>query len=177
MNNKQLDPQLLKELSENKNTLDLPRSNKIAVSRGTDILTAIQNQYQLPSQHTALTVIAIFAQQGASSPSCDGNLSFLYVGKTFKLSEIRKIFADNGAKQGIRKFARTYGSEIYQICKALDIPGNMYQKIQRLFPETEISSEYKYWMSDFQAFNEFAPKSARNLIISAFPKERKKKKK
>lgn len=47
----------------------------------------------------------------------------------------------------------------------------MYQKILRLNPSVELLDKNKYWLSDFQAFNEQAPPEVRKLIVDAFTKK------
>ena len=53
----------------------------------------------------------------------------------------------------------------------------MYPKVLKLSPNLALKEDEKYWISDFQAFNENAPKHVRDLIINAFPKQKKKNKK
>lgn len=163
----------LKELEEHKHTLNIPRSNKISGINANAIMRGIKNHYKLEKLEDSLVVIGVFAQRGGASPACDGNMIFEYRGKTYKLSEVRQIFAQNNQKNGIRKFARTYGTKTYQICKRLNVEGNMYQKILRLNPDNKEIEHYKYWLSDFQASNEDAPIEARKLIMAAFPKKKK----
>lgn len=105
-----MDQKYLDQLKKSKSTLELPRNNMISKAKEEQIMDFIMKKYELKNHDEALTIIAIFAQQGASSPSCDGNLSFTFKSKEYKLADIRKCFAENGAKQGVRKFARTYGT-------------------------------------------------------------------
>lgn len=167
-------------LSENlenklkKNKINLKLSNTYSISRpiAESIINEIQDKYGFSSKDESMVIIAIFAQLGATSPKCSGNMTFEYEGQEFKLADIRKIFAKNGAKNQFRKFARTYGSTLYSINKLLDIPGNMFQKIKKLYPNESIKPDHKYWMSDYQAYNEDAPSEVRNLLIQSFPKNK-----
>jgi hypothetical protein len=171
---KRISDSLIEKLIKNKETLTLANSNTISRSITEKILLDIQQKYNLENVEDALVIIAIFAQKGATSSKCSGNMTYTYDAIEYKLADIRKIFAKNNSKNGIRKFARTYGEKFYDICKILDIPGNMYQKVRRLHPNSNISEQDKYWVSDFQAYNDNAPMEIRNLIIKSFPKNIKK---
>jgi hypothetical protein len=171
--NKTLTKSLIEKLIKNKDTLVLPNNDTISRSIAEKILIDIQEKYDLDSAEDSLVVIAIFAQKGATSSKCSGNMTYTHDSIDYKLGNIRTIFAKHKSKNGIRKFAKTYGSKIYEICKILDIPGNMYHKVVRFNPNSNISKQDKYWVSDFQAYNDDAPIEIRNLIIKTFPKNQK----
>lgn len=161
---------LTNKLEKNKNKLKLSNTYNISRSIAENILIEIQEKYGFSSKEESMVIIAIFSQLGATSPKCSGNMTFNYENQEFKLSDIRRIFQKHGAKNQMRKFARTYGTTIFQICKILDIPGNMFQKVKKLQPNIVINKDHKYWLSDYQAYNEDAPSEARDLIIMSFPK-------
>ena len=163
----------INRLRENKHTLDLPNSRFMSLNKCNLILETVSQEFEL-TEFDSMTLLAIFAQIGGTTASCDGNRAHSYLGKNFKLSQIRKIFAKCGAKNQFRKFARTNGALIQAICSQLEIEGNMYQKIINLNLSNN-PEKYKYWLSDFQAYTQEAPEEATRLIISAFPKRRKNK--
>lgn len=163
-----------KTLEEMKSTVELPRSNVLSTSTSDAIIEHYKNVTKLKTTEDTFTVIAIFAQQGATARSCDGNMSIKIKEQTFKLSELRKTFSINKCKNGIRKFARTHATEIHFICSKLQIPGNLYNKLQKRQPNLNITAEESYWMSDFQAYNPDCPKDIRDKIIQSFPKSKQK---
>jgi hypothetical protein len=174
-NNKPITDSLKEKLTKKKETLILPNSHTISRVTAIKILEDIKNKYNLDNEEDALIPIAILSQKGATSSRCSGNMDCTYDSIVYKLSDIRKIFVANNAKNGIRKFARTYGYKIFEICQLLDIPGNMYTKVRRLHPNSIITKEDKYWVSDFQVYNESAPLEIRNLLIKSFSSTNKKK--
>lgn len=164
---------LVKKLQDKKNTLTLSNSSLMSKPTITAILNDICFNYKLEDEEDAMTILAVFCQQGATSSKCSGNMTYTFDNVIYKLSDIRKIFQKHNAKNGIRKFARTYATTFYEICELLQIPGNMYQKVKRLHPSFNFKEKDKYWVSDFQAYNENAPSEIRELIIKSFPKNRK----
>ena len=67
-----------------------------------------------------------------------------------------------------RKLARILANEIREIALILEIPGNLYSKIQKSDLNKTFSLEEKTWLSDFQSYNENCPIELRNLIIDTF---------
>ena len=178
MNSINIDNEYLQKLSKNKDNISLPKENKLSKTQTENIINAIQNKYNLLNKNDALCMLAMVCQKGATSPSYDGKAVFMLktsVGEIieFKISEIRQIFIEEKCKGGLRKFARTYATEFFKISKSLNIEGNLNKKIKRLNPNLELEDDAAYWLSDFQAYNEDAPKKLRNLIIKSFPKRNK----
>lgn len=161
------------KLEEMKKTVELPRSNVLSPNTSQAIIKHYKTVTESDTDEDAFTVIAVFAQQGATARSCDGNMTIKLLGKTFKLSTLRKIFSENKCKNGIRKFARTHADQIHFVCKELGIPGNLYNKLQKKQPSQNITTEDSIWMSDFQAYNPNCPKEIRDKIIQSFPKGKK----
>lgn len=170
---RRLSDDFVNRLKENKDTLILPNSSWLPPQIIDEIIDELIKTLNLEQRRDAFTIIAIFAQQGATAQSASGNMTFDYLGKTYKLADIRRAFANKNAKGALRKFARTKGSLFFEICKELNIEGNMYNKVRRLNPNSELSNDDKYWLSDYQAFNEDAPLYLRKYLINAFPKRRK----
>lgn len=164
------------KLAMAKETLHVPRSNQLSKPTCDLILKDTKEKYGLEDTNEALAIISVFAQHGGTASSCDGNMKITFLGKDYLLAGIRQIFTQNKAKNGLRKFCRTYGNKIYAICKELDIPGNMYKKILHLNPAEREVEQLKHWLSDFQAFNPDAPAQARSYIIKAFPNNKGKRK-
>ena len=160
----------IERLREKRYTLDLPNSRFMSTNKCELILEAVTQEFGL-NKFDSMTLLAIFAQTGGTATSCDGNRTQSYLGQNFRLSQVRKIFAKCGAKNQFRKFARTNGALIHDICSHLEVEGNMYQKIINLNLSNN-PEKYKYWLSDFQAYTQEAPEEAKRLILSAFPKRR-----
>jgi hypothetical protein len=163
----------LKRLQDQKETIDLPNSRFMSLIKSNRIIETVSKELKL-EPFDAMTILAIFAQIGGTAASCDGQRTYTYLNRQFKLIQIRKIFASCGAKNEFRKFARTNGKIIHKICETLEIEGNMYQKIIYLKSTTN-PEPYKFWLSDFQAYTKDAPKEAKDLIVFAFPKRKKNK--
>lgn len=113
-----------------------------------------------------------FFQQGGTARSCDSNMSIVLFEKTIKLAEIRKILKQQSCNKAEKKFARTFVNEIYEIAVTMEIPRNLYKKIQKNNLERKFSKEEKAWLSDFQAGNENCLGELRNLIIDTFKKKK-----
>lgn len=96
--------------------------------------------------------------------------------KEFKLSDIRKILKQNSSNKSERKLARTLATEIFEICKVLETPGNLYLKIQKSNLNKTFTTEEKIWLFDFQSDNEDCPMELRNLILETFKKRKNEKK-
>ena len=92
---------------------------------------------------------------------------------------MKKILKQNSCNKAERKLARTLANEIKEIAEVLDVPGNLYAKIQKLNLNRKFTVEEKVWLSDFQSDNENCPIELRQLILETFRKsgERKNKKK
>ena len=141
------------------------------------VLEDLKKELALNDVNEALAIITVLFQQGGTSRSCDGNMSIILFGKTVKLATIRKILKSNSCNKSERKLARTFAKKIYEIALTLEIPGNLYLKIQKGDLEKNFSIEEKAWLSDFQSDNEKCPVYLRNLINQTFKKPEKTNKK
>jgi len=56
----------------------------------------------------------------------------------------------------------------------MELPGNLYLKIQKKNLERKFSIEEKAWLSDFQSDNEKCLVELKNLIVETFKKKIKK---
>ena len=54
----------------------------------------------------------------------------------------------------------------------MEIPGNLYNKIQKKDLKRTFTMEEKVWLSDFQSDNENCPAELRELILQTFKKEK-----
>lgn len=126
-----LSEDLKQRLIEEKTIFTTARSSKLQESVAIKILEKIQQNYELNSTEEALTVISILFQQGGTSRSCDGNMSIRIFDKDFKLANIRKCMEKVTHPKSERKLARTFADKIHQISAIMEIPGNLYQKIQK----------------------------------------------
>ena len=158
------------ELEQEKSNLIVPRRSEIPSESLPNLFETIQKEFGLASHLQALTAVSILFQQGGTARSCDGNMEISVYGKQLKLSKLRKIIKDAGYKQGERKLARAVATPIYKVCLELNLPGNLYQKIQRRYPEKTFILSDRVWLSDFQSLNEDAPPEIRTLILESFKK-------
>jgi hypothetical protein len=166
-----INPEYLKSLGEMKQTIVLPQESNLTREQCKKIIALAASQLGV-SEDEALTIIGIFLQKGATSKGYNGNATLSIFGKELKLSKVRKVFAECNCKNGLRKFARTYATEIYEIAKAVGVPGNLYKRLGSLIEEE--TEEDQYWLSDFQSDNDEAPRIVRDLIKSHFRKREKK---
>ena len=54
----------------------------------------------------------------------------------------------------------------------MEIPGNLYNKIQKKNLKRTFTMKEKVWLSDFQSDNENCPAELRELIFQTFKKEK-----
>lgn len=165
-----MDSNFLSTLKTEKDNLIISRSSEISTGGITQILENLKTEFELPSIDHAKAVAAVLFQQGGTARSCDGNMAITIFQKEIKLARLRKVIKDSGFTRGERKFARSIATDIYNICYNLDMPGNLYHKIKRQFPEREFSLQERVWLSDFQSLNEDAPAELRTLMINSFKK-------
>jgi len=170
---------LLEKLKNEKQQFIPARTAKLPTGVTEAILKDIQKFYELESREEAIVILAVLFQQGGTARSCDGNMSIVLFKKTCQLAEIRKILKQNSCNKAERKLARTLANEIKEIAEVLDVPGNLYTKIQKLNLNRKFTLEEKVWLSDFQSDNENCPIELRQLILETFRKsgENKNKKK
>lgn len=103
-------------------------------------------------------------------------MSISIFGQTIKLADIRKILKQESCNKSERKLARSLATKIFEIAHVMEIPGNLYTKIQKSNLESVYSLEEKVWMSDFQSENDDCPIKIRALILESFKKKETKKK-
>lgn len=155
----------------------VPRSSILRPSDVSLILNAISQKFNI-SIDNAKIMLAIFFQQGGTARSCDGNTTITLYDVEYKLASIRAILKECKFPRSEKKLARSLNKEIYSICKTLNLPGNLANKIRRLFPEHKFNEGDDIYLSDFQANNEDVPSELRILIQKTFdtkPKPTKKK--
>lgn len=75
---------------------------------------------------------------------------------------------EKSCNRGESKLARSLANEIYEICKIFELPGNLYNKIQKLDLNRKCSIEDKVWLLDFQSDNFHCPTELRKLTLKAF---------
>ena len=106
------------------------RSSVLQPGIVTDILKKIEKQHNLNTQEEAIAVLALLFQQGGTARSCDGNMAVKIFDQEFKLANIRKILKNCSCAKGERKLARSLANEIKEIALIMELPGNLYNKIQ-----------------------------------------------
>jgi hypothetical protein len=166
-----IDESYKEKLLKEKNTYVAARTSKLPEGMATAIVQRLQEQFKLKEYKDALTVIAVLFQQGGTARSCDGNMSTIIFSQEFKLADIRKILKQMSCNKAERKLARTLASSIQQIAYVMEIPGNLYSKIQKSDLNRTFTTEEKSWLSDFQSDNENCPVELRTLIIDTFKKK------
>lgn len=159
---------LKKKLEKEKNSYVTHRSAVLQKSVVTNILKKIKEQYNLSTQEEAIVVLAVFFQQGGTARSCDGNMSIKIFNQEFKLANIRQILKNCSCAKSERKLARSLANEIKEIALIMELPGNLYNKIQKKNFSRNFSIEKKVWLSDFQSDNENCPAELRALIVETF---------
>lgn len=175
-----LDEETIKTLHAEKKIYVAARSAKLQLGIAEKIITDTTETANLDNPQQALVLIAMLFQQGGTARSCDGNMVSTYQEKTLKLADVRKVLKSNSCNKAERKLARTLSDRIYEVAKVMEIPGNLYQKIQKKNLERKFEMEEKVWLSDFQSDNENCPIELRKLILESFKKitpEKKNKKK
>ena len=133
-----------------------------------EVLEEIQEYYELDSREQALTVITLLFHQGGTAKKAEDKLSVSIFGKDFTLGGIRRCVRDAFFTRGERRLARCFADEIHEIAVVLEVPGNLYRKIQKQDLERTFTMEEKAWLSDFQEKNENCPVELRKLILNSF---------
>lgn len=144
------------------------RSAKLSEKKATEILEKINQKFKLNATEEALTVVSILFQQGGTARSCDSNMSIRIFDKDFKLADIRKCIKEVTHPKSERKLARTLANQIHEIATIMELPGNLYQKIQKQNLGRNFTISEKAWLSDFQSGNENCPTELRDLILNTF---------
>lgn len=176
-NVKNISQELITKLKKEKNRFIPARTSKLPESAVEEILKLIKEKYEMDSRDEAVAVLAILFQQGGTARSCDGNMSIVMFGNEVKLADVRKILKQNSCNKAERKLARTLATEIQQVALIMEIPGNLYSKIQKKDLNKKFTLEERVWLSDFQSENEDCPIELRTLILDTFKKPEKKRKK
>jgi hypothetical protein len=153
------------------------RSNKLPQYKVIKIILALQGEYnqkkpsieQLSTEQVK-TILTVHFQQGATSRSCDGNTSINIFDQEYSLATIRKVLKLTGNKHSERKLARSMATYIHSVCEILELPGNLYNKISRVYPSSDFTTSEQAWLSDFQADNKDCPSKFRALINKSFAK-------
>ena len=167
---------LKKRLQIEKDNYVTARSSRLQPGVVDKILTKIKENFKLENNEEASSIIAILFQQGGTARSCDGNMSIRIFDQDIKLAQIRKILKENSCNKGERKLARSLANTIQEVCLIMEIPGNLYNKIQKKDLKRTFTIEEKVWLSDFQSDNENCPAELRELILQTFKKEKSSKK-
>ena len=157
-------------LAKEKNSYVVSRSSTLQPDIVTDILKKIEKQHNLNTQEEAIAVLALLFQQGGTARSCDGNMAVKIFDQEFKLANIRKILKNCSCAKGERKLARSLANEIKEIALIMELPGNLYNKIQNKNLSKNFTIEEKVWLSDFQSDNENCPAELRTSILETFKK-------
>lgn len=156
------------KLQEQKQVMSLSRSSLYTQDKAQEVLKKIKDNLKLEDYHEALAIVAVLFHLGGTARKCDGNLSVELFGRTTKLAEIRRSLRECGVAKSERKLARSYATEIREICLQLGIPGNLSTKIQRSYPELKVFPiEEATWLSDFQLENPDCPAKLRQLIANS----------
>lgn len=173
-----LSKEFLTKLKKEQQTMSVSRSSTYTQEKSMEVLDKIQVDLKVSDRLEALAIIGALFHLGGTARKCDGNLSVDLFGRNTKLAEIRRTLRECGVAKSERKLARSFATEIRNICLELKIPGNLCSKIQKTYPELEIFSiEEATWLSDFQLENPDCPAELRKLIGNLFTTERNSKQK
>jgi hypothetical protein len=148
----------------------LPRNSNLTQSQAENCIASFASQQKL-SINEAKVAIAILFQSGGTAKSCDGNLSINIFGQNIKLAYVRKALITAKCKGSERKLARYIATEISEISKKFEIPGNLAKKITRLISDRKFTLEESVWLSDFQVDNKDCPEILRKFISDSFEKK------
>lgn len=165
-----LDERIKQTIIAQKKNYVAARSSKLQPGIAEKIVTDLAQKFNLEEPQHAIAILAMLFQQGGTARSCDGNMSVIFMDVTVKLTDVRKILKENSCNKSERKLARTLANEIHEIASILEIPGNLYQKIQKQNLNTVFNTEQKIWLSDFQSDNENCPIELRKFILETFKK-------
>lgn len=166
-----LPEEFISKLQEQKKIMTLSRSSTYSQDKAQEVLNKVKENLKLEDRYEALAIVAVLFHLGGTARKCDGNLSVELFGRTTKLAEIRRSLRECGVAKSERKLARSYATEIRDICLQLGIPGNLSTKIQRSNPEFEMFPITEAtWLSDFQLENPDCPSELRKLIANTLTK-------
>lgn len=160
-----------------KNAYMAGRSSKLTKEPAEAILKKILELGKLKERYEGIAILTLLFQQGGTARSCDGNMSVTIFNKTIKLIDVRKIMKEENCNKSERKLARYFADEIHEVASLMEIPGNLYSKVQRMEPEKTYSIEEKAWLSDFQCDNPNCPAAIRKIIYSTFSRTQREEKK
>lgn len=163
----------LEKLKQQKNKYVAGRSSTLQPGVVSNILADIKKNYKLESNNDSIAILALLFQQGGTARSCDGNMMVSIFDKNIKLSEIRKILKQNSCHRSERKLARSLASQIKVMALALEVPGNLYNKIKKNNLTKTFTLEETVWLSDFQSDNEDCPIHLREYIQETFKNKKK----
>ena len=163
---------LKNKLQIEKNNYVNARSSRLQSGVVDKILTKIRENFKLENNEEAVSIFAILFQQGGTSRSRDGNMSIRIFDQDIKLVQIRKILKENLCNKRKRKLARSLADTVQEICLIMEIPSNLYNKIQKKDLKRTFTMEEKVWLSDFQSNNENCPVELKKLSLQTFKKEK-----
>lgn len=165
-----LTSEMREKLIAAKNAYIAGRTSKLTKQPAETILNKLLELKKLKERYEGIAILTLLFHQGGTARSCDGNLSVTIFDTNTKLAELRKIMKVENCNKSERKLARYFADEIHEVASLMEIPGNLYSKIQRLEPEKVFSVEEKAWLSDFQSDNPNCPAAIRKIIHSTFPR-------
>ena len=169
--------ELKKKLQIEKNVYVAARSSKLQIGTAEKIISRLQEHFKLTTPAEALAIIAVLLQQGGTARSCDGNMSTTLFDQEVKLADLRRILKQLSCNKAERKLARTLADQIHEISAIMELPGNLYLKIKKSYPDKDFNMQERAWLSDFQSDNENCPAELRILILETFRKSQPKSKK
>ena len=92
----------------------------------------------------------------------------------YKFNPVKRTWIPKPGKKKKRPIdVPTQADHIHTICSAMEIPGNLYNKIQKQDLKRQFTMEEQAWLSDFQSDNENCPTELRELILETLKKKMK----
>ena len=147
-------------------TLVEPPRRGLSAKQMETALKMIQARFGL-SDEEAIGAIATILQKGGTNSNKNTNITVVINDKTIDSKTIAGIIRSNCSNASPRMFARQIATQIYNVCKVLDVPGNLAIRLERNYTSEwgKIKDSNKiYWAADFQSGNPDCPEDIKTLI-------------
>jgi|JI91814BRNA_FD_contig_123_69701_length_3523_multi_3_in_0_out_1_1 hypothetical protein len=147
------------------NVVEPTNAALVSEAESKKLITAVASEANVTEDQAALA-LAIICQKGGTSKKAQGTIYAIVDGTKIDLNLVRRVMKDRTLNFTLRQFARTLATEIYTICAHFGIEGDLSKKIARNRPE--ITTDEKYWLSNFQMDNPNCPINVRELLMNHY---------
>lgn len=155
---------VLNELNINEDT---PPAAMVSTEESQILIKGIATKLKC-SENIAYGLLCIICQKGGTSKRAQGSVYAISDSYKLDLTQIRTIMKETGLKFTLRQWARTNASNIFKISAKYSIEGDLAKKLSR--EDESISTEEKYWMSNFQMDNPDCPSQVRKKLMEHYKK-------